>query len=52
MIPIVKRKYWYRLTVDYCVVCGRENKRKERVTNEKNKGIYFEEDLCGTCFNL
>lgn len=32
-------KYWYKIDIYYCVLCGKENKLKERQYLEKPKDI-------------
>lgn len=41
-----KRKYWYRVDVTACVLCGGETVYRTRVYDEKEKGIFYKEDAC------
>lgn len=48
--PKPKRKYWYLLTIESCVLCGHETKYRERVYEEKLKGVNWTEKACGEHF--
>lgn len=46
-IPVVsKRKYWYKDSVDVCVLCGKETRNRKRVYNKKEKGTEWSETAC------
>jgi len=46
LIKKEKRKYWYRTDAYACVLCGREEKYKERVYIEAEKGTFWHDDAC------
>ena len=49
--PLIgKQKYWYRDNVNVCVICGKEIHNRERVYNEKEKGIYWKDNACWNHF--
>lgn len=41
-----QQKYWYRDEVKVCVLCGVEKHNKQRVYNEREKGIFWTDDAC------
>ena len=43
---VSKRKYWYRDSVEVCVLCGKETHHRERVYNESEKGTSWTETAC------
>ena len=48
-----KKKYWYHTTIYYCVICGRENKYRERRYTPKpenwgDRNVFIEE-MCNNC---
>ena len=45
-----KPKYWYLTEVEYCVLCGRERKSRERVYDKEKSGTVFTEFACGNHF--
>ena len=34
-LPAIRKKYWYKTSVHYCPVCGRDDTYKERVYDEE-----------------
>jgi hypothetical protein len=44
-----KKKYWYQTEIYVCVLCGKEQKYKQRTYLEINKGNKFIDDLCYSC---
>lgn len=44
--PIVSRRFWYKKEVHSCVLCGREKIYKERVYDEKLKGVEWIDYAC------
>ena len=38
---ITKKQYWYAIDIYCCVLCGKEEKFKQRVYDEKEKGILY-----------
>jgi hypothetical protein len=32
-----KKKYWYKTDIYYCVLCGKEDRVKERIYSDKPK---------------
>lgn len=46
----MKKKYWYRTVIYYCVLCGHEDKCRERVYNIEEKGTVVYEKVCGDHF--
>lgn len=42
----VSRRFWYRKEVHSCVLCGREKIYKERVYDEKLKGVIWVDYAC------
>jgi len=49
-ISVDKPKYWYSTEIQYCVVCGREKKYRERVYEKEKSGTTFVEYACGEHF--
>lgn len=47
---ITKRKYWYRTTIRACVLCGYEDRYKERVYDESEKGTFWIDFACDVHF--
>ena len=47
---VEKPKYWYLTEVEYCVLCGRERKSRERVYDKEKSGTVFTEFACGNHF--
>lgn len=45
-LNIKKIKYWHRIDIDVCVICGKETKYRQRVYNESEKGTFFKDDVC------
>jgi len=45
-----KTKYWYRIDIDQCVLCGYEHHMKHRVYNEHEKGTHVRDYACATHF--
>ena len=44
--PNVSRRFWYRKEIEVCVLCGREKISKERVYDEKLKGVRSVDYAC------
>jgi len=47
---VEKPKYWYLTEVEYCVLCGRERKSRERVYDKAKSGTVFTEFACNNHF--
>ena len=45
-----KKKYWYRDEIECCVLCGCEIHHKQRVYDEKEKGIFWKDWVCDIHF--
>jgi len=49
----MKKKYWYKIYIEECVVCGKQDKYKERQYSEKPKDpqkiINFTQNICYNC---
>jgi len=38
----MNKKYWYKFTVYWCVLCGHETKYKERIYDKPKPDDYYE----------
>lgn len=51
---MARRKHWYRITIDECVLCGRSHKDKERMYTPKpedpHKRRVINQSACNTHF--
>lgn len=46
----MKQKYWYITKIEFCVICGREKKRRYRVYVKPTNNIKSTEYACGEHF--
>lgn len=44
--PVEKPKYWYKITIEECVLCGKQKKYKERVYKITEAGTFFTQYAC------
>jgi len=48
--PAPQPKYWYKIDVYACVLCGKEDIYKERVYNKIEAGTKWHDYACGCHF--
>lgn len=41
-----KKKYWYRIDIYSCVLCGTETKYYEKVYDISKKGTFYHDNAC------
>lgn len=46
----MNKKYWYVCEIDYCVLCGRETKRRYRVYTKPKQYFIWDEVACSIHF--